>query len=65
MSDSYDTAPKSNPEKRSKEFTSPANDGAGSYGRTPAVKSGDAPKSPLADMEGKSKADSTNHVNGK
>lgn len=61
----YNVAPKSNPESRSKEFTSPTNDGNGSYGRTPGVKAGETPKSPLGDFEAKSKAEASNHKNGK
>lgn len=61
----YNVAPKSNPESRSKEFTSPTNDGNGSYGRTPAVKGGETPKSPLANLESMSKAEASNHKNEK
>jgi hypothetical protein len=64
MSESYNSAPNCNPEKRSKDFTSPTNDGNGSYGRTPAVKSGETPKSPLANLESLSKAESSNHKQG-
>lgn len=62
MSDTYNKAESSNPEKRSKEFTSPTNEGGAPLGRTKAPKGGEAPKSPLADFEAKSKE--TNHQNG-
>lgn len=57
-------APKANPEKKSKEFTSPTNDGDGSYGRTKNVKFPATPRDPLAEFEGRSKAESDNHENG-
>lgn len=58
------SAPKSNPEKKSKEFTSPTNDGGEPYGRTKKVKEGSAPHSPLAAMEEKAKAETDGHQNG-
>lgn len=52
------------PLKRSKEFTSPANqDGGAGLGRTKAPKDEAAPRSPLADFEAKSKAESSGHKN--
>lgn len=56
------SAPKSNPEKRSKEFTSPANDGGMPYGRTKSPKDPATPKDPLKNFEDRSKE--SNHQNG-
>lgn len=60
----YNKAINADPQKRSKEFTSPANDGGEPYGRTKAAKDPAAPTSPLKSFEDKSKAESDNHNNG-
>ena len=60
----YNKAESSNPEKRSKPFTSPANDGGEPYGRTKAIKDEATPTSPLANLEKISKAEADNHNNG-
>lgn len=52
-----------NPEKRSKEFTSPANDGGAPFGRTKNPKDVKTPTSPLKDLEAKSNAEADGHNN--
>jgi hypothetical protein len=62
--DNYNKAEKSNPDKRSKEFTSPINEGAPSeLGRTVAPKDPATPKGSFQYIDELSKADEDNHKN--
>ena len=59
----YNKAENCNPEKRSKEFTSPMNDGSAPYGRTKSPKGASAPKGAL-DKQLEDKSKESNHQNG-